>query len=727
MIKKTFPTLQQTGMMECGTTSLAIIFKYYGYYDIKRFLAEYAEVNREGIDLYTLTQIAQKFGFDADGYQMSYDNLFEIKLPFIAHFNGNHFVVVYKVTKDKVWVSDPADGKRAYTKKEFEGKWNGIGLIMEPTPEIFKHNELTELVEAQREQESSLTKRFYWSSLKGSGRKTTYVLIGSLLIMMFELTIPLFTQTIIDRVLVNKDIKMLYVILFGIISLTIANILLMHGRDLILTQLRVNFERSFFSKFFLHFVRLKMSYFDRFKREDLINRFQENLKLREIVTPATIGSVLDFVFSFFLIMVLISYNSLLGLSTLIFFVVFIGLTALINPKLQQLDEQSFQESMKSMGMFVDTLLGIQATRLLGIEFAKYQKWRNQYTKSLNREIEISRTYLNYSMMISTIWFAGQVFVYWYGAYLIIEGAMTIGSYVAFTAIFMRVFMVVMRTVNLQFMFVRLKVSYQKLNDVLVQPEIDRQEEGVTLSNQPLSVIIKGLSFKYLKNSTRNNLDQVDLHFPPGSFIGVVGRNGSGKTTLAKLICRLYDDYEGQIHLGDHDLKHITERSLRNLVFMIPQDVFIFDGTLRENILLSNPDASDEELLEAIEMADFMNYVKSQFLGLNTYVGENGVKLSGGEQLKIGFARLFIANPELIILDEASSALDVETERKIMQHVHQRFHDKTRISIAHRLYTLKDCDKIIVLDEGSVIEDGSHQELLKNQGLYAQFINNYVSF
>lgn len=725
--KKPFPILRQTGMMECGTTSLAMVFKYYGYYDIKRFLAEYAEVNKEGIDLYTLAQIAQKFGFEADGYQMGYEHIAQVSLPFIAHFEGNHFVVVYKATDKKVWVADPANGKHTYSKKEFEEKWNGIGLVLEPTPDIFKHNELTELVETQRAKEKSLARRFYLSSLETSKKNLAFILIGSMFIMVGELTIPIFTQTIIDKVLVNKDIKMLYIILFGIASLTIANILLMHGRDLILTQLRVNFERSFFSKFFLHFVRLKMSYFDRFKREDLINRFQENLKLREIITPATLGSILDFVFSFFLIIILISYNALLGYSTLVFFGLFIILTSLMNPKLMRLDEQAFQESMKSMGMFLDTLLGVQATRLLGIEYLKYQKWRNQYTKSLNREIKITRTYLNYTMLIMSIWFAGQVFVYWYGAYLIFDGSLSIGSYVAFTAIFMRLFMTVTRTVNLQFMFVRLRLSYNKLNDVLSQPEIDLKEDGTKLNATPISISIENLTFKYLKNSQFNTLESLSLEIPSGSFVGIVGRNGSGKSTLIKLISRLYDEYAGDVFLSGTDIKKINEASLRKRMAVIPQEVFVFDGTIRENIQLGNPQATEEQLLSAIEKADLMDYVRAQYLGLNTHIGENGTKLSGGEQLKLAFARLFISNPELIILDEASSALDVETEKKIMSNVHEQFRGKTIISIAHRIYTLKNCDMILVLDKGQLVEQGNHATLMGNQGLYAQFISNYVSF
>lgn len=724
---KPFPLIRQAGMMECGTTCLAMIFKYYGYYDIRRFLSEQAEVNLEGTDLYTLSQLAQKFGFDSDGYQMSYDDMLIVKLPLIAHYDGNHFVVVYRVTKDKIWIADPARGKYAFTRKEFEEKWNGIALILNPTPEIFKHSELTELVEATREKERSLFKKYYWPSITQSQRNLMGILIGSLLIIILELALPVLTQTIIDNVLVSENIKLLYGILAGFILVFAARILLIHGRNLLLFQFRIDFELSLFSKLFLHFLKLRQQYFDNHKKEEFINRFQENLKIRQSLSPFVQESILNFIFSLILMGVLIYYNLVLGLISIFFLVIFIIGSILTTPIQFNLREKSFREGLKPMGIFLDTLLGIQTTRLLGIEQMKYHKWRNQYVKSLNMELETAKTYVNYATIFTGLWNAGQVLVYWYGAYLTFQGTLTIGSYVAFITIFTRIMGYAASIINLQNQLIDLSVSYKKLNDILAQPEFSDERAQATLPSGPIGFQIQNLTFKYSRNSVNNTLNDISIEVKPGSFTGIVGRNGSGKSTLVKLLCRIYPDYDGKILLNGKDLLTIQEHSLKKRISVIPQDVFIFDGTIRENILYGNLSATDGDILRAIEQADFIDYVRSQYLGLNTRIGDNGIKLSGGEQLKLAFARLFVSNPELIILDEASSALDVETEHKIMNNIKTHFKGKTIISVAHRLYTLKEADSILVMEKGKVVESGSHEELIVAKGLYYNFINTYLTF
>lgn len=725
---KAFPWIQQAGMMECGTTCLAMIFKYYGYYDIRRFLTDQAEVNLEGTDLYTLSQLAQQFGFEADGYQMRFEDMLQVQLPFIAHYDGNHFVVVYKVTERKVWVADPATGKYQYSRGEFESKWNGIGLILEPTKELFKHNEITELVEANRAQSKSLFKKFYLTSLLGTSRRNLWaVLIGSIVIMLLELALPVFTQTIIDRVLVSENVKLLYAILVAIAVLFAGQVVLRHGRSQLLMQFRTEFERSFFSKFFRHFINLQQRYFDRHKREDFINRFQENLKIRQSLAPAVVQSLLDFLFSFILLGVLIYYHTALGLMACGFFVVFLVFTILVNPTMRRLNEQSFTENLKSMGLFVDTLLGIQSARLLGVQYLKYHKWRNQYTKALNKELKTANSFIQYSSIYGAVSLTGQALIYWYGAYLTFNEVLTIGAYIAFTAIFMKVFDYLGNIVTLQYQLVNLNVSFQKLNDVFSQPTVDQEERVLHLPAEPLGIEIRDLSFRYQQNQMHLTLDRVSLQIAPGQFVGIVGRNGSGKSTLIKIISRLYDHYEGSITINGVDHLQINEGILRKRVAVIPQEVYAFDGTLRENILYGNIEATEEQLFDALEKADLLEFVKSQYLGLNLKIGENGIKLSGGEQLKLAFARLFVSNPELIILDEASSALDVETEQKIMGHIRTHFQGKTIISIAHRLHTLRDADQIIVLDKGKLMEQGKHEDLMASQQLYYQFIKTYVNF
>lgn len=713
--------------MECGTTCLAMVFKYYGYHDARSFLTEKAEVDVEGIDLYTISDLAESFGFDTDGYQMDYEYLQKVDLPVIAHYEGNHFVVVYRMDAHKVWIADPAIGKYTLTKDEFVSKWNGIVLALTPTEELFKSNAYTEEVEAQRDRKKSLFSEFYLSSIRGSKKVIRDILLSTLFLQFLGLAIPFFTQGIIDKVLVSNNTKLLYAILIGMISVFLCQVVLTYGRNVLLAQFKVSFERAFFSKFFNHFIRLKQSYFDRHKREDFVNRFQENMKIRQALNPAILEALIDFLFVVTYIMILVAYNVKLGLLSLGFVVVYTFLSVIFFPRLKNLENQIFAENVKTMGSFLDTLLGIQSVKLLGIEKLKYWKWRNQYTLNLNKVLLTQKTYIRLSTLLSSVYYIGQAAVYWVGAYLTFEGQMTIGQYIAFITIFMIVFNSITNISRLSFLFTELSVSYNRVNDVLEQEVADSIKLGQSAIKGPATICFEAFSFKYRQRDEKNILNGINLTITAGQKIGVVGRNGSGKSTLIKVLSGLYEQYEGRITIGGLELSQILKSDLRKKIAVIPQDIFLFDGTIKENIQFGNPNATTEEVVMAAKQADIHDFIKSQYLGYNQKVGENGIKLSGGQQLKIAFARLFVANPEIIILDEASSALDVETEKRIMGNVYEKYHDKTIIAIAHRLHTLRNADQIIVIDHGEIIEQGKHDALMKEEGLYYQFNNTYVNF
>jgi ABC-type bacteriocin/lantibiotic exporter with double-glycine peptidase domain len=722
-----FPFIRQAGFTECGTTCLAIIFKYYGYYDIRGFLSDYAQVDTEGTDLYTLSELAENFGFETEGLQISFQHLREIHLPAIAHYEGNHFVVVYKATADKVWLSDPAVGKYTLERKEFEARWNGIVLVLKPGAEIFKHDEITALATQRKEKEKGLFRKFYLSSFTSSREFLFRVLLATLLLQMLGLAIPLFTQTIIDQVLVNENKKLLYAILIGMGVVFTCQLVLTYARNILLVQFKVTFERNFFSKYFDHFIRLKQLYFDRHKREDFINRFQENLKIRQAMNPSILEAVVDVLFVGTYLTVLFFYHHWLGFLALVFVLLYLGLTALFTPRLKRLENYIFAENVKTMGQFLDTLLNMQTVRLLGIEKLKFWKWKNQYTKALNKVLQTEKTYTGLSTLLSGTFYAGQAVIYWAGAYLTFKDELSIGEYIAFITIFTIVINSLTKISQLWFIFTELSVTFDKLNDVLMQEPSDSSLEDKSGIVSPVSIRVQNLSFKYKNQGDAYILKDISLSIAPGTFVGIVGRNGSGKSTLVKLLCKLYDHYEGKIYLNQTELRNIIPAQLRKKIAVIPQEVALFDGTIRENILYGNPGASNEQMIEAAKMADLHDYVVGQFLGYNLRVGESGSNLSGGQKLKIAFARLFISSPEIIILDEASSALDVETERKIMKSIKSYFSDKIIISIAHRLHTLREADHIVVLDQGKITEEGDHASLLEKHGLYNEFVNTYINF
>ena len=277
------------------------------------------------------------------------------------------------------------------------------------------------------------------------------------------------------------------------------------------------------------------------------------------------------------------------------------------------------------------------------------------------------------------------------------------------------------------MLTQISVSFLRLNDVLIQ---DRESENAIELKRNIradKIEVQDLSFKYHPSDERNVLEKLSVTIESGQHIGIVGRNGTGKTTFVKLLVKLYQDYEGKILFGGSEMRALHPQTLRKKVFLFPQQIYIFNGTLRENILYGNPAATMEDVIAAAKLADLHDYVKDQYLGYNHKVGENGSNLSGGQALKIGFARLFLSKADVIILDEASSMLDIETEMKIMKNVKEQFKEKIIISIAHRVYTLRDTDRILVFDGGGIVEDGNHETLMASEGLYHTFMKTYVEY
>lgn len=726
--KKSFPFIEQTGMMECGTTCLAMIFKYYGFQNIQRALAQLGEVTTEGTDLQTLSEVAEAFGFTTEAYEMEYKYLMEVTLPCIAHFDGYHFIVIYKADKDYVWVADPAYGKDKYMRKEFCTRWNGIVLLVEPTDELFSNPDMLELIEIQHKRNTSLYQKFYKSSLRPHRKLLLQILLTTFVLQLTALALPFFTQAIVDQVLIYENKRLLFSILAGMGLIFIIQTGFLYIRNVLLVQYKVYFEYDFFSRFFAHFISLFQRYYDRHKREDFINRFRENLKIRQMANPAILQNLVDLLFILGYLPLLLIYDIKLGLLASLFALAYLFIAIYFTPKIRRLANKVYYKDVGILGKFLDVLLGIRNIKLLGIERNKFLTWQGEYRRNLNTVLQSEQMEISLVTFQRCLYFMAQIAIYWYGAYLVFYGALSLGQYLAFVTIFMIIMNALNNVTAIWIDFANLSVSIARLNDVLVQKN---EYEGLLDQTRPQnlqSIEIENVNFKYNKKDEFWVLSNISVQIKSGEKIGVVGRNGAGKTTLVKLLTNLYPYYEGQITFNKSiDIQSINVRHLRRKIFFFPQDIYLFDTTIRENILYANPGASEDEMVQAAAKAGLHDFVKKLHLGYNHRIGELGGNLSGGQRLKIGFARLFISNPDIIIMDEASSQLDVETEKQILDHVYDTFRDKIIIAIAHRLNTMRRCDKILVIDEGKLAESGNHETLMEKKGIYYQFLNTYVNF
>ncbi|MCS7302932.1 MAG: peptidase domain-containing ABC transporter [Candidatus Kapabacteria bacterium] len=721
---KSFPFLKQRDQSECGTTCLAMILEFYGIENVQPALREIAGVWAHGTDLLTLARTAERFGFRADGVRMRFEHLTEVPLPLIAHYRGNHFVVVYRATPTHVWIADPAVGKERLTKDEFLGRWNGIALVLEPTGTIAPHADIMDILERYRRQERSFAQLLRRIIGERFRRPIVEILLASLLLAVLGISLPLFTQAIIDNVLVLRNNALLVALAVAMTVIVLMQLVLVYVRQLLVIQSRIEFEYEFFTRFFERMIHLGQQYFDSHRREDFIQRFQENLKLRSLLSSGTVQALLDVVLIVVLTPVLWLYHAGLGAIATVVVLLFGIATALFTPRLRTLQNKVFAENARTMGAFLDTLLGITTIKLLAAELPRLWQWRGIYKYTLNNVHRTMVTQARLSIILRSLVVIGQVAIYWIGAWITSDGAMSVGEYVAFLAIFGIVLSASNSIGELWIVLTELGITFARLGDVLQQePEV---RPGDTYQPMPARTDIQllNVSFAYTPQSAPV-LRNISLAIPEGSRIGIIGRNGSGKTTLAKLLVRLYDTYTGSLTIGDVELRSIHPAEVRKHIVLLPQDPYIFDGTIAENIALAKPDATMEEILWAAQQAELHTDIQRLYLGYHQRIGNSGAQLSGGQRLKIALARLFLTDARILILDEASSALDAISEERIMRNLYTHFAGRTIISIAHRMTTLQHVDRIIVLDRGEIVEEGSHDELLARQGIYYQFLRTYV--
>jgi len=714
--------------MECGPACLAMIFRYYGYYNITSFISQMAEVTTEGTSLYHLGEVAEQFGFRTEAYEMKFENFTDVTLPCIAHYEGVHFVVVYKVSKTHVLVANPAYSKDKLTREEFESKWNGIVLTVEPTPEIFKNKDLEDAVQEYRKRRKGIYGNFYRPAMLALRPVIFRILLATAVLQILGLAVPFFMQSIVDHALVNQNQRLLMVILWGMLTVFVMQTIFLYVRNILLVHFRAHFEIDFFGRFFRHFISLKQSYYDANKREDFMYRFQENLKIRQLVNPGVIESVVDLAFVLVYIPVLILYNTQLGLVALACVVLYLGTSAFFTPKIISLVQKVFYRNVIVLGSFLDTLMGMQTVKLLALENHMYRQWRNNYRRALNVVIDAEKKGIVLHTIQRSLYYLSHIIILWLGAYMTFRQEITIGQYLAISAIFLVVLNSLNSMAAVFYNFTELAVSLQRFNDVLIQDaeEIDSSKKVNAFRVTPIEM--RDVSFSYNRLEGENVLHHINLTFQQGEHIGIAGRNGSGKTTLAKLLLNLYPHYEGVITAGGHNLRDLNLSVLRKKIFHFPQDIYLFNGTILENIQYGNVDASIEDVIKAAELADLHELVHQLHLGYNQKIGDLGSNLSGGQRLKIGFARLFLSKPEFIILDEASSMLDVETEHRIIMNVKSHFSDCTIISIAHRMNTLRAADRILVIDRGTIVEEGRHDQLMANaDGIYAGFMKTYINY
>lgn len=705
-----FPFIRQHDQMACGTTCLMMISRYYG----KRFsstrLRELARVDLSGASLADLAQAAERLGFAARGLKLQYDSLLQTNLPCIALWQGYHYVVVYRADERHVRVADPAVGLKKLESREFRDNWNGVVLTLEPTPEF-----------AGQEEDPSPLRRFMRSAVPHRG-VLLEILLASLLFNVLGLATPLFVQNVVDQVLLGGNASLLNVLLWGMIIVLVFRFITMVVRRYLVIHTSMKMDLRLLVLFYRHLLALPVGYFKVRRLADFIARFGDNLKIRNFLTDTALTIMLDTLLVVVYLLVMVCYNAPLTGIVLLCVPAYALLTLAFTPRIRRLGADALAARAEAEHPLLESVRGIDTVKAMGLEHRTRWKWEERFIRSLNIDYRVQRAHMYFRASGDFVAGLGAVVVLWYGAGEVSRGALSLGQLMAFMALLGGVMTPVNRLVSAWDDVQGTLAAVDRVQDTFsARPEILPASEGdmggLIPGEPPREIVFDRVFFRYGGGDAPYVLSNINLKLAGGRVTAIVGRSGSGKTTLAGLLARLYDVTEGRITADGQDIRNMDLAAWRGLVGFVMQDTFIFDGTIRENISLGDPEERMEKVSAAARLAEAEDFISGMPLGYETRIGESGLQLSPGQRQRIGIARVLYRNAPIMIFDEATSNLDSESERAIRKNLEGVLKDKTVIIIAHRLRSVRHADRILVLDNGEIVEEGDHETLMGRKGLY----------
>ncbi|WP_028953434.1 type I secretion system permease/ATPase [Synechococcus sp. CC9616] len=559
---------------------------------------------------------------------------------------------------------------------------------------------------------------WFWPALKRYRGVLTQVLAASFVVQLFTLANPLLIQVIIDKVISQRSLDTLQVLGIALVVVTILEGVLGSLKTFLFAETTNRIDQRLGAEVIDHLLRLPLGYFDRRPVGELGTRVAELEKIRNFLTGQALTTILDAAFSLIYIAVMVIYSWLLTLIALCVLPIQIGLTILGAPLFRRQFRAAAEENAKTQSHLVEVLTGIQTVKAQNVEMVSRWRWQEFYSQYIARTFEktITGTALNQtSQVLQKI---SQLMVLWIGASMVLSGDLTLGQLIAFRIISGYVTQPLLRLSTIWQNIQELRVSFERLADVIDTPEESDEVDKSKVMLPPLQGLVRfeDLSFRF-RPGQPEVLKDVNLEVPSGTFVGIVGQSGSGKSTLMKLLPRLYEPGEGRILIDGYDIGKVELYSLRRQIGIVPQDPLLFSGTVSENIALTNPEASSEEIVRAARLANAHEFIMDLASGYSTPVGERGAALSGGQRQRVAIARTLLSNPKLLVMDEATSALDYETERKVCDNLLENLNDRTVFFITHRLSTIRNADMIVMLDKGAIVEVGTHDELMNHRGRY----------
>lgn len=688
--------------LDTGIICLVNIAKIFGIpADEAQLRRAYVVSGMGGMDTTTILRAAGELGLKSRLITVNHKRFTSTPLPAIAILKNGNYVVVVRLEKEKVIIIDPYRAHPFILPLEnLFNAWNGEMIL-------FTRRYTSPLAKKEKKFGLSWFVPAIWRYKKFLGQ----VLFLSFILQLFGLVSPMFTQVIIDKVLVHRSLNTLDILIIGMAFVAIFQVWMTGLRSYLFTHTTNKIDVALSTKLFRHITALPVKYFETWQVGEVVSRVKELDNVRQFITGSGLTVVLDTIFAIVYIVAMFMYSTYLSLITLLMLPLYILLNVIVTPIYRKRLNDKFTAGTENQAFLIESVTGIQTVKSLAVEGNLIQKWEQM----LARYIKTAFATANLSNVAGNIGsFIQQVFILvilWFGSYQVMEGKLSVGELIAFQMMSGQVVAPILRLVNMWQNFQQTMVSVERLGDILnetVEPAFNANR--TTLPTVRGDIVFDRVTFRY-RPDVAEALFQLSINIQAGTSIGIVGRSGSGKSTLTKMIQRLYVPEAGRVLIDGVDLAQVEPAWLRRQIGVVMQDNFLFNGTVRDNIAAVRLEAPQEEVVAAAKASGAHEFIQELVEGYNTIVGERGTALSGGQRQRIAIARALLTNPRILIFDEATSALDYESERIIMDNLDAISRGRTMIMIAHRLSTVRRCDRIIVLERGRVVEQGTHEDLM----------------
>lgn len=727
-MNRPFPHYHQLDAMDCGPSCLRMIAKYYGRAYSVQSLREKAFITREGVSMLGISEAAEAIGFRTSGVRITVEELEkECPLPCILHWNQRHFVVCYKIKKGNFHIADPAAGLITYTKEEFkrcwistkvDGKDSGTALLLEPGAEFY------EMEEEAKKKKRNLN--FFFRYISPYKRELSQLILGMLTASILQLILPFLTQSLVDTGIRDNNLNFITLILISQLVIFIAKLSVDFIRSWILLHVNTRINIALISDFLAKLMRLPLHFFDTKMVGDIMQRIGDHDRIESFMTGTSINTLFSFMNFIVFGFVLAYYDwTILGLFLLGNGLYVAWVLAFMKYR-RELDVKRFSQAAGEQSNLFQLITGMQEIKLNNCETQMRWKWERIQVKLF--KIGIKGLALQQYQQLGAVFFnqTTNILISFIAARAVVQGEMTLGMMMSITYIVGQLSSPIEQIIEFSRSLQDAKISLERLSEIHQKED---EEQTITLKLNTLpderTLRMENLSFSYDGADRDYVVENINLTIPHNKVTAIVGASGSGKTTLVKLLLGFYNPNKGDVKVGDISLRNLNPHVWRSKTGSVMQDGFIFSDTIANNIAAGEEIINKERLLHAVKVANIQDFIDSLPLGYNTKIGMEGNGVSQGQRQRILIARAVYKNPEFIFLDEATNALDANNEREIMEQLHTFYKGRTVVVVAHRLSTVRDADKIVVLDKGHIIEEGTHEELTKKRGAYYQLVKNQL--